>query len=520
MNAKEEAAKKLSTTLTDNQAALLEEAKTNPEAAKTMKTTLETLANEGYGTQALQVLSTIESNPALKEAFKDQDLNGKLLETSALAATAEELAKNNGDPIDTAKKVKEMLEPFKSVLDGYQDFVSGIEEIANGDYDYLKGLSDDFKDKSSSARLYAGIGVLVGAYSATDSARQGEYGEAIKGYAEAGKEGLELLAGATKHLANSGKLGEGRLASHVEDFAKFGGQLARGLGIVASAFSTGLAAQKAIDTDGNAGYYAELGGEVLGATSALLMVTRFAPFSGAVGAVGSVVATIGGYVGDQIEFNRIKDDVREYMTAAGVDSQYIDKALMQAGRGAELHAMQNTLDMTPEQIQSLMTQKDTWISNYPSIFGALAESYGLKGDQVLEFAQKIGSSRESGFLEFIKSYGEGLQIGVNSTLMQGILQDKYPDAHAYASQIKTTQNDVKVAAEQEWRSKNPELAQARDDYLKSTGGKAWNAQNPNFEQVLMMYQNNTDAAYRGEMLRLLRENGHGRTADQIEKMVK
>ena len=117
-----------------------------------------------------------------------------------------------------------------------------MKAASNGNLDPLEKLAEDWKavgeEKGflakglAAASLVMAAGTISDAASGIDELKQGEYTKAIEDLASAGQSGLEIVAGATKALADAGKLAE--YTEKGLSFAEFASKLAPGLGVIAN----------------------------------------------------------------------------------------------------------------------------------------------------------------------------------------------------------------------------------------------------------------------------------------------
>ena len=359
------------------------------------------LADSGHGELALEVLVEIQGVPdsALASAFEahTEALQGPLLERIASAATVEIVARHDGDLQVALADLKEAFAPLQSakgLFDGvkggvgsFQDGMAMMDAVAAGDFDLLEKMGREFGESSPFSRAMSGVGVVMGAIKAAESGREGEYLQAVQGFASAGESGLDLLAGASKHFADAG-----RLAQYGDDaprFATFAARLAPGLGVLASATSVAINVQKAAD-DANVGYAIAAMGDVFGVLgSAVALIPGPGTAAGSmVSGIGAVISAIGGFVGDAIDKHQTREAQRGYMEAAGVDPVVID-AMLFAGETA--HRVAESLGLDAEAFQALVIAHPD-VAASPGHLGAfahLATAAGISGDQMQPFANAM-----------------------------------------------------------------------------------------------------------------------------------
>ncbi|MGO3128381.1 MAG: hypothetical protein ACTIJY_09995 [Luteimonas sp.] len=502
--AEADAGQALASHVETNRETLLAAAVRDPAVASQLVDTLGQLADSGHGELALELLGEIQGVPdsALAGAFSahTEALQGELFERIASAATVEIVTRHDGDlqaAVDDLKAAFAPLQNVKGLFDGvkggigsFQDGMAMMDAIAAGDFDPLKKLGDEFGEASPFAHAMAGVGVVMGAIKASQSAQEGEYLEAVQGFASAGESGLNLLAGAAKHFADAG-----RLAQYGDDaarFATFASRLAPGLGVLASATSAAINTQKAAE-DGNVGYAIAAMGDVFGMLgSAVALVPGAGTAAGSmVSGIGAVISALGGFIGDAIDKHQTREELRGYMEAAGMDPVVID-AMLNAGETA--HEVSQALGLDAAAFQSLVvTHPDIAASpGHLGAFADLAQAAGIEGDQVAGFADALAQDNPDFAWDLI-----GIQSmlptspSAREAFLRDYLEANYGAAHEVA-EAASPELFGEVAQQQE---------NARADYERS-------GFSPSYELALgNELIRNTDPAYRAEMIRQLNDDG-------------
>lgn len=500
--AEADAAKALGDYVVEHRDAILEAAAKDPSLADDVIGLLGDLADSGNGELALDMLGKIMADPAseLGKAFADHtdELQGELLERASSAATIEIIARHDGDLQAAVEDLKEAYQPFKDVkglFDGvkggvgsFKDGMAMMDAVAAGDFDALKKMGDEFGESSPFSRAMSAAGIVIGAVKAGQSAQEGEYLEAIQGFASAGESGLNLLAGATKHLTDAGKFAQ--YADDATKFARFAARLAPGLGVIASATSLAINTQKAADGH-NVGYAIAIVGDtfsMLGSAIELIPVAGTA--AGAViNGIGAVISAIGGFIGDAIDKHQTEQELRGYMEAAGLDKDSIDQLI---GSGEAQNMAAAELGVTGEQWQAMLAD-DGFLAYGPMIFMEAASAYGLQGDQVVEFFDKLHADNPDALLELMKEFGEAPTLGVNyAPLMRDFIEDNFQGAHEFARSQETSDTKPdgtpKSAAEL-----------AADDYAGIRSGSLGDI----VDKTEELLKANDDHDYRVEVLKLL-----------------
>lgn len=497
-----EAGQALADYMVENREDVLAAAVQDPEIAQQVVDTLGSLADSGHGELALELLGEIlaTEGSALSEAFSAhaETLQGELFERISSAAAVEIVAQHDGDLEAAVEDLKEAFQPFRDVkglFDGVKGGVNGftsglemIEAVAEGDFDALQNLADGFGDSSSFSRAMSAVGLVVGAVKAGQSGLEGEYLAAIQGFASAGESGLNLLAGATKHLADAG-----RLAQYGDDaarFATFASRIAPGLGVIASATSMAINAQKAGD-GGNPGYAIAAVGDAFGVLgSAVALVPGAGTAAGTiVNGIGAIISAIGGAIGDAIDRHQTAEELRGYMEAAGLDPETIDLLI---GSGEAQNEVASELGLNGEQWQQMLAE-DPMLAYAPHMFKEVADAYGLEAEQVLEMFSRLREEDPDAIFELIKEFGEQPTLGVNyGPAIQQFLENDYPSAHEYgrSQQASDTGADGTL---------KPPVKMAEDDYAGIRNGSPREI----FEAAEELLAANEDHEYRVRIVELL-----------------
>ena len=501
--AEAEAGEALASYVEENRDALLDAAIRDPAVAQQVVDMLGKLAEAGKGELALELLGEITAVPdsALGEAFAahTDTLTGELFEQITGAAAVEVIAKHGDDLPAAIAELKALLQPFKdvhslfkNVKGGVDSFVEGmalLDKVGEGDYDALKKLAGDFGDASPFKRALSAAGVVIGAVKAADSLSEGEYLEAIQGFASAGESGLNLLAGATKHFADAG-----RLAQYGDDAARaaaFATRLAPALGVVASATSMIINAQKAGDGN-NVGYAIAVIGDAFSVMGSAVSAFPGGQVPGVlVNAIGTVISTIGGFIGDQIDKHQNREELRGYLEAAGVDPVVIEQML---NVGEAAHETAEALGLDPAQFQALIAAHPDIAASpgHLKAFTELATAAGVPAGKVAEFADALAKDNPD-FAWDVFGIGSQLPVSQSSrdAALRDYLENRYPEATGIAE---AASPELFGAAEQQREA-------ARFDYEYSSGTGSYEL------AIANNLIRNDDPAYRAETIRLLDESG-------------
>ncbi|WP_225410131.1 hypothetical protein [Stigmatella hybrida] len=331
----------------------------------------------------------------------------------AAATASTDIIAQAGTPQEGVALLREKLAPFMEgaeVAGSIKDLKEAFdiaEEAANGNYDRLADLAEDWSGQSSLMKSIAVIGVAAGAASATNELRQGNYAEAIGALAETGQNGLELLAGVTKSLAQSGKLAE-MLGSHAAKAERLAGLASRFAPALGAAAASASLYQHATEDDKNAGTWLAMGGDLLSIAGSVLEATPLAPVGGIINAAGTVLTAVGDFASGIINRGERQQEEKDLMAAANealarqglptIPEDVIEAVSSQDSRADRLQA----LGLTPEQVQQV-------IHDHPDLI-----SYGGYFEALTDGAQAAGVSPEK-FSHFIEAL-EGKLGDVNAVM--------------------------------------------------------------------------------------------------------
>ncbi|MBZ4422975.1 hypothetical protein [Myxococcus sp. RHSTA-1-4] len=400
------AAQALAESLEKNQATLGQAAIKDPQARKELYESLESLANSPASARAADVVEKLFKDPAVGRAFNEfKDFNKEVLQPAANGLAARLLVENNGDPksamsayVEKLKQLDKTFADFGKPLFDAKDgaaqasmALKAMEQAANGNYDFFEELGKDFANQSAGQKLLTAGLIAFSAHTGAAKANQGEYVEAVKEFAGAGKGTLEFVAGATQSLVDLGRNAENGLAlrhgGKALSAADFALRFAPGLGAVASAASLAVNTQKAKET-GNPGYAVALFGDAIGVLGGALGSFPGGQVPGAVASgIGAGISAVGELLGNVIEEKGLDNERRSLLDQIGIKGKLQD-ALMDAG-GDRIDLLTGKLGLTPDQLQNLMRK-------YPELTNGsigldpepipavekLAKSGGLNGDQL------------------------------------------------------------------------------------------------------------------------------------------
>ena len=406
--AQAKAAEQLAQTLGKNREALERAATSDPKVREQLYQSMKAVAQSETPKVALEFYRDISANPSspLGQAFAQyKDIDKEVLQPAIGGAAGQLLAEKGGDAQAAFTELKALVGPIKDNWEkwgkpvnegngGLTDIQEGwaaIEEASQGKYNRLKTLANNWDEKSPLGRGFAVASVVLGAAGAKGKWEKGDYAEAIKDLSSNGRKGLELLAGATKSLADAGKLAQ--YTNKALSFADFATKLAPGLGLVANSASFVANLQKAGKDGGNIGYAVAALGDALGVMgSAIELIPGGQPVGIVVNGIGAVVNAGGELLGNWVDHKKFRGEQEKFLTAAGVPPD-LRKAFLDAN-GDRVKELSKDLKLDAAQIQEL-------VRDYPRIlegtgrgvvfdnFKKMAADMGLDSNQVVGLLKSI-----------------------------------------------------------------------------------------------------------------------------------
>lgn len=483
--------------LADNRDAVLDASVRDPAVAQQTHDSIIALAENGHGITALTYLAEVQRVPdsALGVAFaKFDDLNGNVLTDASSSAMSELLAKNDGSVTAAQAQFTTLIGAIGKGVPawgGYKDFTVGnqvLNDFASGNYRAIDHYAKLYNDASPMMRAFAAGGVVLGAVAATSAGKNEDYVNAVKGFAQAGESGSRLIYGALNSLSDSGRLAQ--YAGTFTGAAGFAAKLAPALGLVANTASFVHSFGEA--KDGNVGYAVAMAGDVLGVLGSAMECFPPTAIPGVIVAgIGAIVSGLGGFVGEMINGGERRDEIRGLLTQAGVDPAIVDSMV---ATGAKLVEMTKDLDMTPEQVQSLIRSQPeiAFSPGHAQAFVDTAKACGLSGADVQPFAETLARDNPQFAWDLFNQRGNANPSPEQyAQQLRGFVENVYPGAGAYAKQ------------------QSPELfgqaAEQRDaavrDYQRDGFSSNWEMSLGN------NLKDHGDPAYRAEMIGRLQQEG-------------
>ncbi|WP_224361246.1 hypothetical protein [Hyalangium versicolor] len=320
------------------------------------------------------------------------------LAAKAGANAAPEIISEAETPRKGVEQLEKALKPFidgKDVVKGAGDVQRGIEiakAAADGKYDQLKFLAKDWNEKSPLFKAFAVGGVVAGASKAAKEGADKEYAAAIKDLAGAGKDGLNVLAGATHSLSESGKLADllGKNAPKAEKLAELGARFAPALGAVSSAASL---ADHVGEEDKNAGTFVAIAGDALSIAGNVLELTPAAPVGAVINGVGSFLSAAGDFASTLITRHADQREDKKLLEQAGVPKEIVDPLSKASSNTRQLEKY----GLKPEQVQQLVSHHSDLINlgGYGESIVKAGKAVGVPADKLDTFISKLDEAYKS-----------------------------------------------------------------------------------------------------------------------------
>ncbi|MBL8957265.1 MAG: hypothetical protein JNK82_41210 [Myxococcaceae bacterium] len=410
-------------------AAVIEQVATSPESTPAMiqkaADVAKELAKSPIGAIeaknfAVKLRERLETEPGLVEdveAMKTQ--LDKTIEDSAVNVYTELLRKSGGN-VDEANKnfaaQFEFLEQNRNVFSNLQPLKKAVDAISAGNLAALREISSDQKF----GKTFKSLGVMFSIAklgSMSSDPNDPAYADArsfIKETANAGKEGLEVLAEAMK---NSGELFKN--AKAVDGMKSAGSLVERftpGLALVANSISLQMDVVKLNSRNGNWGDLVSLIGNSAATLGSALELTGVGvPVGKLLQTVGSIAAGVGGLISMVQAEGQITDEMKRLLEKQPELEGLTDKLA-----DGELKRLAEKTEMTPEQVQRFMRENPELLKNPVNLkrFVDVAEATGVKGEKVHGLGEVVKKNPD--LLPYI---GSNVAPGVIRTMIR-----QWPDA--------------------------------------------------------------------------------------------
>ena len=414
------AAEALGEVLSKNRETLERAAVSDPRARQQLYDSLKAVASSETPKAALEFYKDISADPnsTLGQAFAQyKDIDKEILQPAVSGAAGQLMAENGGDPKKAFAELEKLVGPILEAKEKYltpgseakaglketKEAWAALSEAAKGNYSHLNKLAEDWKKVgevnglakglASASLVFAAAGVVGDAKGGLDEFQKGEYVKAIESFAKAGEKGLEIVAGATKALADAGKLAQ--YGNKALKFADFAARLAPGLGLIANSAAFVDHLSDAAKTK-NAGYAVAALGDAIGVLgSAVELVPGGQPVGAVFSGIGTVISAGGEIFGNFLEKKAFEDEQKRFLEAAGVPADLRQK-LFEAN-GDRVRELANDLRLSPTQIQDLTRM-------YPNLLEGTGR--GVVLDNFKKMVKDLGLNPDNVYGIF-KSIGEG-----------------------------------------------------------------------------------------------------------------
>lgn len=292
-----------------------------------------------------------------------------------------------------SKIVKPMMEGKNGSDETKEAFEALGQIVTTKKFDALAELAAAGAD-SPLAKAFAAAGMALGAYEGFNAAQDGKYAEALKAFAQAGKDGMEVLKYGTAALKNAGLIAEyGTKSKAVVGFAS---KLAPGLGVVASATSLALNLDKVRKDTANFGTGLAIAGDMLSLMGSGMAVLPGGQLPGAffVG-VGGVLGAVGSFVEGRIDDKQFQTSQRRGLEAAGIKDPLLTTLIN--GEPKRMQELEKELGLNAQQIQQLALRYPNLITDTENEglplhnFKELTKDFGMNSQQTYELLLAIGN---------------------------------------------------------------------------------------------------------------------------------
>jgi hypothetical protein len=240
----------------------------DPNAAQEILQSQQDLAHTSHAEIALQWANRLHENPcsltAKQYAQFEPDLESKLASDIVAPGLASLLgsaaSQSGGDAAAMLKTILGYTKPFLSLTkkvgailqkstEAFEDVEGAMNKAVAGKPEALSKLCKKFDDFGPVMKSLMVGGVVIGSISAGENAKDGHYLAMAKDIVRTGKEGMELMAYATRSMADSGKLALklGSASATALKGADLAARLAPVVGVGANALAAASHAKDAYD---------------------------------------------------------------------------------------------------------------------------------------------------------------------------------------------------------------------------------------------------------------------------------
>jgi len=373
-------------------------------AADVLYGSYKALANSPKAEAAAQFASRVRAEPDSPLAgavSRFTNIDAEIAQP-AITNTWVQFLSEEAEPEAALDRMSEIVKPYVEGFNGSNEVKEAWEKLTDivktKQFDALSELAQSDL-KNPLVKAFTAAGMALGAYDGYASAKDGDYLEAVKNFAQAGKDGLEVVKFSTEALKNAGVLAEtNAVYKGTAAFAgsKFAAKLAPGLGIIASGASLLLNMDKVRNGTANFGTGLAITGDVfcLMGSGLSLIPGGQAPGSFFVG-LGSVMGAVGSYVEGQIEDQQMKASQRRGLTAAGITEPLLSTLV--DGEPERMQELQEDLGLNAQQIQQLALRYPGFVTRDESEgvslynFKELVGDFGMSPQQSYDMLLAIGN---------------------------------------------------------------------------------------------------------------------------------
>lgn len=380
------------------------------------------------------------SQQAAADPAKANDPELQQIAGTAAGTLAPTLLEQGKDALDGLKTLKDKLDPFIKASKAGSEIKKSIDTAVQmaealskspADFDKLRELQKGWEAKGPIAKALGVYGVLAGAKNAVTDVQQQKYAAAVKDIANTVKGGMDILAGASRSLADAARsAGALKDVARVEQLAKLATRFAPAVGAIASAASF---AERVGRKDQDVGNAVGMVGDLVSVMGSAVEAIPGGQVPGAViNAVGTAISALGDGASALIQSGKRTQEEKDlFQTAnrnlAANGQQQVPQSTVDAvtGQFSQAATLSN-YGMSPQQIQDL-------IAKHPNVASLGGGAQGLT-----DAAKALGVPPEKfgDFLDRVKEKGGSLTTAsadvsqFTETARRGEYQQAYQRAEA------------------------------------------------------------------------------------------
>jgi len=400
-----------------NLGAVIEKVATSPDASpetiqKAADAATELAKSPVGAVEAKNFAAKLLEQPGLSDALKKQLED--TIQTAVPNVYAEMLRQSGGDPKAAAEKFAaqfEFLEQNRNVFSNLQPLQRAVDALKAGDLAALKELGTDAKF----GKTFKALGVMF-SVAKLAGGPDADAQAFVKEVANAGKEGLELLAEALKSYGDVFK--QAKYAGGASTAANLIEKFTPGLALVANSISMNMDAVKLQSRNGNWGDLVSLIGNATATLGSALELTGIgAPPGKLLQTIGSITAGVGGLISMVKSEQQVTDEMRSLL-AKQPELEGIGEQLM----NRDVKRLAESTGMSAEEVQQFIRTSPELFANDNTLrrFVNIAAASKLKGAGVLELAEvvkrnpsmlaQIGDEPEGIIRSLVRTYPEAREL--------------------------------------------------------------------------------------------------------------